>query len=319
MKLKASLFSLIGTFLTIIAPTISLAQGLSCGPDSLSMFSVQPKVFIGYMFPNRPTTLSIDTSGSGFQIQSLEQSFNVQGLWMELVVPIRCPSPLGFAMGLGYLFPANYRSRETYNITGGGVAERTWSTSTQMVNFQVAATYRFSTSVTGILGFRYDSFMTNYLEPENLLQNPLTFYGNQRADLTISGDIPFAGAMVERTFLNGANLKAGAIGLPTLPGQIEYREAVQTSSDGRGAILSREFRSGYFLEGFAELSIPISRWGQMGAFAKYNGVYGRATKANVSGGKTSDGKGGTVDMTIEANVTFDRSSWMFGGTISAGF
>ncbi len=312
MKLKASLFSLIGTFLTIIAPTISLAQGLSCGPDSLSMFSVQPKVFIGYMFPNRPTTLSIDTSGSGFQIQSLEQSFNVQGLWMELVVPIRCPSPLGFAMGLGYLFPANYRSRETYNITGGGVAERTWSTSTQMVNFQVAATYRFSTSVTGILGFRYDSFMTNYLEPENLLQNPLTFYGNQRADLTISGDIPFAGAMVERTFLNGANLKAGAIGLPTLPGQIEYREAVQTSSDGRGAILSREFRSGYFLEGFAELSIPISRWGQMGAFAKYNGIYGRATKANVS-------PGGSDKTTIEANVTFDRSSWMFGGTISAGF
>jgi hypothetical protein len=266
------------------------------------------------MFPNKPTTLSIDTSGSGFQIQSLEQSFNVQGLWMELVVPIRCPSPLGFAMGLGYLFPANSRSRETYNITGGGVAERTWSTSTQMVNFQVAATYRFSPSVTGILGFRYDSFMTNYLEPENLLQNPLTFYRNQRADLTISGDIPFAGAMVERTFLNGANLKAGAIGLPTLPGQIEYREAVETSVSpyGIGAILTREFRSGYFLEGFAELSIPISRWGQMGAFAKYNGVYGRATKANVS-------LGGSDKTTIEANVTFDRSSWMFGGTISAGF
>lgn len=313
MKLKASLFSLIGTFLTIIAPTISLAQGLSCGPDSLSMFSVQPKVFIGYMFPNRPTTLSIDTSGSVFQIHSLEQSFNVQGLWTELVVPIRCPSPLGFAMGLGYLFPANYRSRETY-ITGEGVAKRTWSTSTQMVNFQVAATYRFSTSVTGILGFRYDSFMTNYLEPENLLQNPLIFNGDQRADLTISGDIPFAGAMVERTFWNGANLKAGAIGLPTLPGQIEYREAVITSvpSTGLGAILSREFRSGYFLEGFAELSIPISRWGQMGAFAKYNGVYGRATKANVS-------RGGSDTTTIEANVTFDRSSWMFGGTISAGF
>ncbi len=98
-----------------------------------------------------------------------------------------------------------------------------------MVNFQVAATYRFSQSITGILGFRYDSFMTNFASPVvvSQLTNPPTFNQHQRAALTVSGDIPFFGGMIQRDLMNGVNLKAGAIGLPTLPGDISYKETVQ--------------------------------------------------------------------------------------------
>jgi hypothetical protein len=287
------------------------------------MFSVQPKVLIGYTFPNRPTTLSIETSGV-FRIRSLEQSFNVQGLWTELVVPIRCPSPIGFAMSLGYLFPTNYGSEEKYNTSDPGVAARTWATSTQMVNFQVAATYRFSQSITGIVGFRYDSFMTNFASPVvvSQLPNPLTLNQHQRATLTVSGDIPFFGGMIERDLMNGVNIKAGAIGLPTLPGDISYKETIGTNRgliNGESVSVPREFRSGYFLEGFGELSIPFSRWFEIGAFAKYSGIYGRATQADVTYHvKTEIEK--DVDLpSVTANLIFDRSSWIFGGTVSASF
>ena len=134
MKFKASCCALIIIILAWIDPKVCSAQGSYYGLDCLSMFSVQPKVLIGYMFPNKPTTLSIETSGV-FQIRSLEQSFNVQGLWTELVVPIRCPSPIGFAMSIGYLFPANYGSEEKYNTRwwssqqGRGPQARRWSIS----------------------------------------------------------------------------------------------------------------------------------------------------------------------------------------------
>jgi hypothetical protein len=317
VKLKLVCCALIIIILACIVPKDCLAQGSYYGLDCLSMLSVQPKVLIGYMFPNKPTTLSIGTSG-GFQIQSLEQSSNLQGLWTELIVPIRCPSPIGFAMSLGYLFPANYGSQEIYN-TAGGVAERTWATSTQMVNFQVAGTYRFSPSIMGILGFRYDFFMTNFGSP--VVLNPLSsgpfFDRNQSAALTVTGDIPFFGGMIERDVTNGINLKAGAIGLPTLPGDISYREVVSTNSSnnqpGERMVLTREFRSGYFLEGFGELSIPFSQWFQVGAFAKFSGIYGKATQAEAT--YSSD----TKATSVTANLIFYRSSWIFGGTISATF
>lgn len=313
MKFKASCCALIIIILAWIDPKVCSAQGSYYGLDCLSMFSVQPKVLIGYMFPNKPTTLSIETSGV-FQIQNLEQSFNVQGLWTELVVPIRCPSPIGFAMSLGYLFPANYGSDEKYNLNGGSVAARTWATSTQMVNFQVAATYRFSQSITGILGFRYDSFMTNFQSPTSLVSDGM-FNQYQRASLTVTGDIPFFGAMIERDLMNGINLRGGAIGLPTLPGDISYKETVSISQPVVGNSLSapREFRSGYFLEGFGELSIPFSRWFQVGAFAKYSAIYGKATQAETTYSSDNDA------ASVTANLIFDRSSWIFGGTISASF
>lgn len=325
MKFIASLFVIIVAFVTF-TPAVCLAQGWLCGPGCLSMFSVQPKVFVGYMFPNSPTTLSVDVyDNKDVQIQNLKQSYNVQGLWTELVVPIQCPTPIGFTIGFGYLFPVKYRSQETYN-TIEEIAERTWSTSTQMVNFQVAATYRFSPLIIGILGFRYDSFMTNFMEPgAEVLPNSLSFQRHHLAQLTFSGDLPFVGVSLERNLAYGSIVKAGVIGFPpipgaviSIPGQIEYDEAVGnkvSGSDAVGVTLHGEFSSGYFLEGFAELSSPISNWVEVGAFAKYNGVYARATEVSIGHGLFDQ----NIIENANANITFFRSSWMFGGAISASF
>lgn len=318
MKLKASLFSLIGTFLTIIAPTISVAQGWFGVFDSLSQVSIQPTICTGYHFPNKPTTLSIDMSGDNLvQIKKIQQSFNVQGLWTELVIPVRTPIPLGFAIDFGWLFPANTLSTETYNIASG-YGERTWRTSTQMCHFEVAATYRFFPSLSGILGFRYDSFMTRFFSPEWTTTTGLTFAPSNSADLTFSADIPFVGLLLERTMMYGCNVKAGVTWLPTLAGQIEYREVVgQDTLGAKGITVVREFSSGYFLEAVAEVSAPIYRRGQAGAFVKYSGINGNAKNASAALGTAPNT---TTAITSEnTGINFKRSSWIVGGTISASF
>lgn len=153
--------------------------------------------------------------------------------------------------------------------------------------------------------------MVDYLEPEGVFQQSLITHQNHSAGLTVTGDIPFAGLMIDGNFLPGVNVKAGAIGLPTLPGDISYREALGTSDGARGVVISREFRRGYFFEGFAEVSTPVYWRFQGGAFAKYSAIFGKATKGTVTTGGTS--------TTVDANLIFDRSSYIVGATIGISF
>jgi len=53
----------------------------------------------------------------------------------------------------------------------------------------------------------------------------------------------------------------------------------------------------------------------VGAFAKYSAIYGKATKGTL----TYIGDATSTSPTVDANLVFDRSSWIFGGTISASF
>lgn len=326
MKLKASWYALVGTILTIIAPSISLAQGLFGGFDALSEISIQPTICIGYLFPNKPNTLSVDMSGDSLvSIKKIKQSFNVEGVWTELVIPIRTPAPLGFAIDFGWLFSASTQSTETYKLASG-YAERTWRTSTQMCHFEVAATYRFFPSLSGILGFRYDSLMTNFFSPQTKSTNGLTFAHDNSASLTLSADIPFFGLLLERNIMYGGNVRAGVTWLPTLAGQLEYKEVVRQNyfaTDktyvANGVSSFKEFSSGYFLETAVEVSAPIYRGAQAGAFFKYSGIDGSAPTASATIGYGI--KDGTITAITSENVekNFNMSSWIVGGTFSLNF
>jgi hypothetical protein len=348
VKRNAKWLALIVIVITALAPSFSFAQEFYGGPTHLLSLSAQPTVYIGWLTPNKATTFSLGNSASNtFNIRSLEQTLNVQGVWTELLVPIKTSSPLGLILDFGYLFPSNKQSEETYNLTSGVAASRTWNTSSQLWNFSVAATYHIFPSVTTIVGFRYESFMTNYKDYENSVPNGLYF--NPQAlggtDFTFSGYIPFFGAVIDTSPGYSTNLKAGVIGFPALPGSFVYGEVVTNSgslngdpeSDDNnlpaaywnGIRASNEFGSGYFMEAFAQVSTPISWWAEVGAFVKYSGVYGKATSevntTRAEAGKISNTDSPPNYLSIpqsynnQADVTFQRSNWIFGGTISACF
>jgi hypothetical protein len=324
--LKTAWWMLIGTVLTAIAPTIAIPQGYY---EPYSLCSVQPTVRIGYLFPNRAASLSFDTSsGSQLLIQDFRLSINVRGVWTEVAVPVRGFGPIGLVLGFSYFFPSNKYSQETYELSPPGNGERDWTSSTQLWNIQAAITYNIFPSVNALVGFRYDSMLTNLKNPEGGAQvggqpTPL-FAPEDAADLSFSGYIPFLGLQMERTLPNGISLKAGVSGFPALPGAFEYVETVGRGGAPLGGNVQRMkandgFRSGYFLEALAELSVPIYG-SQMGAFVKYSGVYAK-TNADVTSYVGIPGFLTTAITSYHNNVSvqFERSSWIVGGSVSFSF
>ena len=229
MKTTPKWLILCGILLIAIFPSVVTAQIIWDHPGAIPSFSSQPTVFVGYLTPNKATTFSLGNSASNtFNIRSLEQTLNIQGIWTEVSLPVKSSGPLGVVVDFGYLFPSNRQSEENYNLNASGFASRTWDTSSQLWNLSVAVTYHFLPSVTGVLGFRYESFMTNYTDYYNEIPNTLDFNPNALAgtDLNFSGYIPFLGAVCDGSLGNGACFKAGVIGFPALPGAFVYNEVV---------------------------------------------------------------------------------------------
>ena len=307
MNLKTSFYTIVSIILILASPWPILAQGSFPGSDMLSLISPAPRVSVGYMFPSGPTTLKLDIKGGPADlIKRLTQSYNLQGLWTELAIPIRTPSPLSFEIGGAYLFSANNRATETYIITNNdGVEERSWRTGTQMWYFQALATYRITSSISGILGFRYDSFVTKFSEPENIVGRRLTLL--HTADFSVNADIPFFGMEYSRRFVYGSTINAGIIGLPAFPCDLLHRE---TRNDRKKLSFNNGSDSGYFLEAWAGLSLPITPWLNAGAFSKYNGVFAK-TMADLS-------LSGTTDP-YKTEATFDRGVWIVAGFVGASF
>lgn len=313
MNLKTSFYTLVSIILILASPWPIQAQGVFCGPDACALFSPVPRLSVGYMFPSGPTTLKLVKVGE--ETPWLTQSYKLQGIWAEWAIPVRTPTPLGFEISGGYLFLGNNQSQETYPRGSLESKEfkgsRDWGTSTQMVNFQAVLTYKFSSSFSGILGFRYDSFMTKFSNPDHL-GGGVQSMPYDTADLTINLDIPFFGIGYSRTLKFGGTVDTGLIGLPTLPGELKYKEVF----GGQHVSLdSTEFMSGYFLEGWAGLSFPVMSWVQVGAFLKYSGVYGK-TNGKTSGGVTV----GTEKLESgNSNAIFESGAWIVGGSVSTSF
>jgi hypothetical protein len=173
--------------------------------------------------------------------------------------------------------------------------------------FQALATYQITSSLSGVLGFRYDSFVTKFSEPENV-DRTLLFH---TADFTVNADIPFFGMEYSRSFLYGSNVNAGIIGLPAFPCDLFHRE-------NRGIDKKLSFNngsdSGYFLEAWAGLSLPITPWLQAGAFSKYSGANAKSV-ASLSLSSSSN----STTETHETEATFDRGVWIVAGFVGASF
>ncbi len=280
------------------------------------LVNVQPRVLLGYMMPAASDTMDVVLLDSSSTLRVLKQSAKMEGLWMELVVPVRSVFPIGFTTSLGYLAPPNYRVQESYwNNNLQEAAQRTWQTRTTLYNLKFSIDYTFTPSVTGMLGFMYDSFMSNYFSPENITQSGSYLNFQQTVGFDVSVSTPFAGAMYERTLWSGIDLMAYIIGYPGLPGHLAFQESVEYTigSSSNGVKLNKEISSGYFYEAFTQLTMPVWRGIGGGAFARYLEYSGKIP------GVEMDRMPGKDDYLTSADVSFLRRDFVVGASISALF
>ena len=319
MKIKSSYF-LVMSFIMIF-----MASSALCEPppplieDPGPLIEVQPQILIGYMFPTRASNLTISIPGHS-SIRRVEQYSKIDGVWAELVIPVKSAYPIGFTGSFGYLIPGSYQPHEVYHQKVNGIAERTWNTSTTYFNLRLSIEYNFINSFYGILGFHYDSFMANFLNPEKMVPNGLNFNSSQMAHINVTGGSPFGGVMYDRTFGAGANVKAYAIGYPGLPCVISYQESVDPATDDKHFLkFDRETSSGYFFEGFAQVTVPVWRGLSGGAFAKYDEYSAKVEGTEVNFKRSSDANSSTSSSSTSADVTYLRNTWIFGGVITMSF
>ena len=179
MKLKASAL-LISTFLVMcLSGAIPNAQAWF---DEDPQFQVSPRVLVGYMLPTQNNTLNVympnlswtENNGTNrtakSSINGFLQSAKMEGVWLELILPAKTSYPVGFTTSFGYLVPAKYRAQEYYLGGGGQVASRTWGQDTTLYNIKLSVDFPVTESLTGMLGFLYDSLTTSFSDPENIVQ-----------------------------------------------------------------------------------------------------------------------------------------------------
>ncbi|MDQ1239197.1 MAG: hypothetical protein QG577_1382, partial [Thermodesulfobacteriota bacterium] len=98
----------IAVMLAAMIPSGVKAQGFAFPNYTWGPFTLHPTLSVGYAASTTPVSLSLELAPDNkTNIYELQQKFNVQGIWTELIIPVRTASPLGFGLGFGYLFPFN--------------------------------------------------------------------------------------------------------------------------------------------------------------------------------------------------------------------
>ena len=249
----------------------------------------------------------------------------MEGLPLELVIPVKTVFPIGFTTTLGYLAPRNNKVQETYFSNDPGnpeVAQANWNIRTTVYNIKFSIDYTFSESLTGMLGFIYDSFMTTYSEPENILPRNNNYINPaQKGRLDISVGIPFGGVSYERNLWSRLDLKTHIIASPFMPGVISYKELVNYNVQGKAADanfvrLESEISSGYFYEAFAQLSAPIWRGIGAGGFVKYSEYSCKLQSVEVV---YREKLGTGTDAPLRTDCNFMRNPIILGANITALF
>jgi len=266
---------------------------------------------VGYFSDPSGLTVSFQNTSPGTDLNFLSQTVNFQGVWFELLAPIKSCGPLGMMLGVNYHFPLNKKSRETINTGGLGVGS-IWHASPQWGGFQIALTYQVRPALTAILGFKYESLCVNF--NQSVLGNP----NINTADLTISEYIPYFGFAYKRVHpRSGLELETALIGFPALPGSLEFREtsALGFTIGGMnvpGFRVSQNFGNGRFLEWFAEVSLPVGECCRLGSFVRYNVAQ---ASASVTPGEYTTAIPGNVSW----DFNLDNRVWAVGGVLSYSF
>jgi hypothetical protein len=272
-----------------------------------------PVLYTGYFFHDNGAEFSISSPDSANSLTYLRHKYNLEGIWLETIVPIRGSCPLGMAVGGAFLFPFDKHSNETLVSSTGQAVERTWRADTQWWNLQLLLTYDFYPGIAGVAGFRYDSFQVNFRNPSTEVFGGTTF--EDSSNLTINTYIPFLGVAVAQTLPRmGLNAEVGVIVFPTVLGSVDFVETGQFTVQGQvvqGIPVSGGFENGFFLEGFAEATVPLGYGVRTGGFVKYSTIQAEA-KVNI-------GERHANIPNVVYDTDFTRKTWVVGGFASLDF
>lgn len=317
MGTARSLMLLVGVLVLVAAPVATFGQGgygwVCPGPCKIGS---APSIFAGYFFQNKGADFSFTANDPvANSVADLRQQFDLQGVWLELMVPIKGQGPFGLVLGWAYLFPIDRTSQETVTVPPATSRSRTWTADSQWWDLQAALTYDFYPSATAILGFRYDSFQTNFYDPS--ARTGIAGQPDDTANVTINGYIPFFGLAVSNVApRSGLDIEIGAIGFPVMMGSVNYIEIDSGlipigGADAPGFPASNEFGRGYFFEAFGEVGVPLTYGWQAGAFVKYSTINASTT--------IPVGERNANIPTTDYEFNLDRRSWVFGGRVSLVF
>ena len=253
-------------------------------PDILG----QPRVSIGSLSDagNSRFSYSVQDGGNLFGVVDFGQAFSVSGVWVEATFPVIFSPRTGLSLSVARLFPGTRMSNETVTFTTGPTA-RQWTNKVSWWNVEAILTYDLNPASVAVAGFRFDTFMINFLFPNN--QDMPAGTPTDLANFTFTGYIPFMGFML-RTTVGPGTVEAGALAWPALPGSFSYSECLQLPSltvPGNlsgGLHSSQEFASGRFFKAFGVWAFPMGPM-RIGAFVRYRC---RDRQVERIGGRYSD-------------------------------
>ena len=222
--------------------------------------------YAGYMDNDRGVSFGVSRRDALFaNAERMSLNYPVSGWLLAASGTIPITDRLDILVSGSWLVPSG--GGEALQLWRNNNGETTWSTKNQWWNAGAAATFNIAGPFSFIGGFLYDSFMTNFSSPANIVNNLVT--PEDELDLTVSSIIPYIGGLLTQGGPAGS-LTVGMIGTPLIYGNVSY-----TESDNLGAATSiliditGDFDSGYFFEIFAETAVNI-RAMSFGIFGGWN-------------------------------------------------
>jgi hypothetical protein len=252
-----------------------LGGSYTCGEKPFPRVAA-PVIHVGYMVGYdgariKGTVFGADTDGVGLGgITKIFQQYPNRGFWFGLSDTVALTDYMGFTASAWYLVPSNPSSRETFNV-GGGVAssERSWNTNIRW--WWADGVFAFGPTcgpASLLVGLRYDYFTTGFTGPPFDPTSPTPPGGGTttvEADVITQAVIPLVG--VQASYGGSeSKLMMRAMGFPTVFGSVKYNETILVANRLEA---TGNYKSGYFLEAFAEYSRKFGG-AEVAGFCRYN-------------------------------------------------
>jgi hypothetical protein len=288
----------------------SLFGGYAGGPSACGEkcggLAAGTNLYVGWMDDAKGVTAKFTPEGIPLPtlaaVNEISQQYPVRGLWLGLTQSVPLSENLAIVGSGWYLIPSDRRSTEAFNLPGFTLTYD-WGSKSQWWFVDGLLAYGGG-NVQLLAGFRYDYFTTKFSDPSP----PFFVVGfNDTADVKSEGFIPLFGVQYAQAGGN-SNLLFRIVGVPTLLGNISYRQSVintAASLEGKG-----NYNGGYFLEAFAQYGWSLGGMGNMGVFGRYN----------VTGGHSVL----SFDLlplaqSADYRLGLNRYTWTFGGEFSLNF
>jgi hypothetical protein len=235
---------------------------------------------------------------------------------VELIISMKGSGPVGFALGAAYDFGIRGSSEETVQIAATTSLSRSWRSEPQAGNVNAALMLDLYPSWMALLGFKYESFQTNFRDGSNGLTTTL---GGEldSADMSFNMFNPYLGVVFSSPAkANGLNFQLGLLGFPVFLGNVDYRETIRGGisiggTPAGGFQGANSIGEGYFLSAFGDVSMNTMSGVQLGAYVKYEGS-DAVTTVNV-------GKRNNSLPEVAYHFEFQRKLWSVGGRLSVSF